>query len=92
MGRVILSVENCLTGSKEARTREEGSVMGAGVGVWRCREVGPSPGAGSWPPGYGACFEWSPGTDRSPLAVFDQRTEMIICTSRSLIYEDTLDD
>lgn len=35
MGRVILSVENCLTGSKEVRTREEGSVMGAGVGVWR---------------------------------------------------------
>lgn len=90
--RVIFSVENGLTGSKEARTWEEGSVMGAGVGVWRRGEVGLGPGAGSWPPGYGACLEWSRSTDRSPLVMFDQRTETIVGTSRKLIYEETQDD
>lgn len=55
--RVIFSVDYCLTASKEARTREEGSVMGARVCASRQGEVVLGPGAESWLPGYSACFE-----------------------------------
>ena len=52
--RVIRSAENCLTESKETRTWEEGSVTGTGVGASWQGDVTLSPGARSWPPGYGA--------------------------------------